>query len=151
MIQRIQTIYMAISVIANALTLVFTFSIYSIGGKSYEFDGLGFEYPKVDFFLFPIIGNVIVSMVLGIAIIFSFKKRKTQLTLSRINFIVITLLIVFIFINFHFIESNFNLLKEDITYGLGFLLPILALVAQMLASRAIRFDEKLIKSMDRIR
>ena len=61
------------------------------------------------------------------------------------------LLIVFTFVNFNFIEGNFNLLKEEISYGVGFLLPVLAFVAQLLAFRAIRFDEKLIKSMDRIR
>ncbi|MGB1040948.1 MAG: DUF4293 family protein, partial [Flavobacteriales bacterium] len=83
--------------------------------------------------------------------IISFKNRKRQLLLTKINFITVLLLVVFIFANFNFIESFLSISKENISYGIGMFLPIVALVAIIMAYRAIKKDEDLIKSMDRIR
>ena len=151
MIQRIQTIYLAIAMIALALTLVFPFATYTIQGDIAVYSGIGFDKENTDFFIFPIIANIIVSIVLSLIAILSFKNRKRQILMTRVNFIVILLLIVFIFSNFNFIESNYNFLKEEISYGIGFLFPILGLVCILMANRAIKKDEDLIKSMDRIR
>lgn len=154
MIQRIQTIYLAISIICMGLVFLFPFATYTFIGEPTTFEsftGLGFEKGTNDFFTFPVIINIFLSIILSILAILSFKNRKRQILITKINFITVLLLVVFIFANFNFIESFLSISKENISYGIGMFLPIVALVAIIMAYRAIKKDEDLIKSMDRIR
>ncbi|MGK0436639.1 MAG: hypothetical protein ACJAX0_000876 [Flavobacteriales bacterium] len=55
------------------------------------------------------------------------------------------------FFDFNNIASDLPIEKTEINYGIGLFLPIVALICLLMANRAIKSDEKLIKSMDRIR
>ncbi len=151
MIQRIQTIYLSVSSLAMGLTLLFPFATYSIRENNLEFDALGFEMSKELSLFLPPVFPILLALILSVVTIFSFKNRKRQLTLNKINFVVVMVSIVFIFVDFNQIESAFSLVPENIDYGISFFFPVLAFVAVLMANRAIKQDEKLIKSMDRIR
>jgi len=151
MIQRIQTIYLIVAIVALVLTLLFPFAQYTIEGALFVYDSFGFQKSKKLSFFVPAIIPLILSICLSIVAIASFKKRKRQLLLNKLNFIAVLLTIVSIFINFNQIESTFSLVPENINYGISFLFPVISFVAILMASRSINQDEKLIKSMDRIR
>ena len=151
MIQRIQTIYLAIAAICILLTLFIPFSSYSFQNETEVFGSFGFSMKTVEVTIFPVIYNIAISLFLFLLSIFSFKNRKRQLQLNMVNFAVIIIFIALIFVDFDKIETAFNFEKEDINYGLGMFLPIVSLVGVFMANRAIKSDEKLIKSMDRIR
>jgi len=151
MIQRIQTIYLTVAIVALVLTLFFPFALYTIEGTEFVYDSLGFEKSNELSLFLPAIAPLILSIVLSIVALVSFKNRKRQLLLNKINFVAVLLTIVCIFLNFNKIESTFSLLPENINYGMSFLFPIISFVAVLMASRSINQDEKLIKSMDRIR
>ncbi|MEN8811068.1 MAG: DUF4293 domain-containing protein [Flavobacteriales bacterium] len=151
MIQRIQSIYLTVAAIAMALTLVFPFATYSIVTGNFVYDSFGFVGAKDLSFFLPVIFPIVISILLSLVSIFSFKKRKRQLLFNKLNFLVIMISIVFVFVNFNQIESTFSLLPENMNYGIGFFFPIIAFVAIIMANRSINQDEKLIKSMDRIR
>lgn len=70
---------------------------------------------------------------------------------NKLNYLTLIILLVFIFVDFNIIEKKINVENEAIHYGIGMFLPIVALVALGMAGRAIKKDENLIKSMDRIR
>ncbi len=91
----------------------------------------------------------ILSVITAMFSIFMFKNRLTQMKLGALNslFMVATLAISYLHIN------RFEKIFPE-TVGqtqLGFFLPVAAMLLNMIANRFIRKDEKLVKSVDRIR
>jgi hypothetical protein len=82
--------------------------------------------------------------------IFQFRNRGKQLLLGSINLLLIvsTLGAMFYFSNKG--EQLLNLKLEG-QFLMGFYLPTLALLLNLLANRFIRRDEQLVRSMDRLR
>lgn len=150
MIQRIQSIYLAISAISLSLTFFIPFGIYTILGVKEVFNATGINF-EGDFTFIPVVFNIGISIILAFISIISFKNRKIQLKVNLVNYLIIMSLIFLVFINFNTIEKGINLPKDSIHYGFGMFLPIISLVCLFMANRAIKSDEKLIKSMDRIR
>ncbi|MFT6001512.1 MAG: glucan phosphoethanolaminetransferase (alkaline phosphatase superfamily) [Flavobacteriales bacterium] len=148
MIQRIQSVYLAISTICLALLFVFPFSYY----PNMEYNVMELTNselgPKI---LYPLFINVIVSILLALFSVLSFKNRKRQQLLNKINFLVLLVFLIVMFFDFNNIASDLPIEKTEINYGIGLFLPIVALICLLMANRAIKSDEKLIKSMDRIR
>ena len=147
MIQRIQSIYLAVALISMGLILVFPFSTYN----GIEFNSSGFIGTEGPGVTYPLVINVIISMILSLLAIFSFKNRKRQILFTKINFAVALILLAVMFWDFNHIEKGFQIDKSKISYGVGMFLPIVALISLLMANRFISKDEKLIKSMDRIR
>lgn len=81
--------------------------------------------------------------------IFLFKNRSLQIRLSILAFI--TNLIGVIFGAVFFMQNSSEVAADQLNDGLGVYLPIVAMVLVLLAYRFIRKDERLVKSMDRLR
>jgi hypothetical protein len=99
---------------------------------------------------FPLLVLVILSLILTLTAIFLYKNRKTQLLLVNVAFLLHIVLIGLIFLYYvgHF-EVAFKVAQPS--YQAGIFLPIVSLLLLILASRAIRKDEALVKSADRLR
>ena len=103
---------------------------------------------KIDSFLLKVMSVLFfVSAFLTFFTIFQFKKRQLQFVLGRlsilINFILLGILVYF--------TQN---LSGEITVsekGIGLLIPIITIVLVALANKAIKKDEELVKSVDRLR
>ena len=101
--------------------------------------------------------NGIVGL-LTVVIIFQFKKRALQIKLARLN---ILLLVVFVVGTFFYFENASEQIFEieklstekglKVNYLLGAILPLIAIILNMLAARAIKKDYALVRSADRIR
>jgi hypothetical protein len=73
----------------------------------------------------------------------------TQVKLGALNVLIISVSLVTII---WFTNQTYELWPESIgKYGLGIFFPAIALLSNMMANRFIRKDERLVKSMDRIR
>lgn len=135
MIQRIQTIWLLLAAAASFATLKLSF--YS-GNK----DNNLFEELTGSSNFFLMILSVAVGL-LALITIFLFKNRKLQIRLSLLG---IVLQLVTLVIYFHqiktYVQGNFTL-----TSALSFVIPVFFILAWL----GIRKDEKLIKSMDRLR
>lgn len=87
------------------------------------------------------------TVLLAIVSIFSYKKRQNQFVVNRLNmilnFIIIGLLV------YHSLTLSGE--AQVSVKGIGMLLPIFSIVFLALANRAIKRDEDLVKSVDRIR
>ena len=137
MIQRIQTVYLIITFLLIGV-LPFIFPLWTLNdGKDYFF-----------------MQNQIYAILLGLSTaitfysIISFKKRQTQFVANRLN-IVLNLILLGLFV-YH----SLNLSGEAVTVsekGIGMFLPVLAVVFLALANKAIKKDEDLVKSVDRLR
>lgn len=137
MIQRIQTLYLVLSFIITGV-LPFVFPLWStVDGKEYLF---------MQNQLYVIIFGL--STTLSLLSIISYKKRQHQFVIGRLN-IILNLILLGLFV-YH----SLNLSGETPAVsekGIGMLLPILAIVLLGFANKAIKKDEDLVKSVDRLR
>ena len=137
MIQRIQTVYLLVAlVILGALPFVFPLFTMS--------DGKEFHFMNDSFYtvLFGL------STTLTLISIMYFKKRQHQFVLNRLT-IILNLILLGLFV-----YRSLNLSGEAVQVsekGIGMFLPIVAIVFLALANRAIKKDEDLVKSADRLR
>jgi len=137
MIQRIQTIYLFLAFLTVGV-LPFIFPLWTLNdGKDYFF-----MQNQIYAILFGL------STAITVYSIISFKKRQTQFVANRLN-IVLNLILLGLFV-YH----SLNLSGETLAVsekGIGMFLPILAIVLLVLANKAIKKDEDLVKSVDRLR
>ena len=137
MIQRIQTLYLVLSFTITGV-LPFVFPLWStIDGKEYLF-----MQNQLYVILFGL------STTLSLLSIISFNKRQHQFVIGRLN-IILNLILLGLFV-YH----SLNLSGETPAVsekGIGMFLPILAIVLLGFANKAIKKDEDLVKSVDRLR
>ena len=137
MIQRIQTIYLFLTFLLVGV-LPFIFPLWTLSdGKDYFF-----MQNQIYVILFGL------STAITIYSIISFKKRQTQFVANRLN-IVLNLILLGLFV-YH----SLNLSGEAPVVsekGIGMFLPVLTIVLLVLANKAIKKDEDLVKSVDRLR
>ncbi|NER15313.1 DUF4293 family protein [Leptobacterium flavescens] len=136
MLQRIQSIYLLLVVlISGGLPFLLSLWVNNIGEDVFAKDNI--------LFLVIFIG----SAVLAGFTIFLFRNRKLQFVLNRLNMILnLTLLGVFVVRSLNI--SGESAISEK---GIGMLLPIISIVFLVLANKAIKKDEDLVKSVDRLR
>ena len=88
------------------------------------------------------------STTLTLFSIISFKKRQNQFVIGRLN-IILNLILLGLFV-YHSLNlsGETQVVSEK---GIGMFLPILAIVLLGFANKAIKKDEDLVKSVDRLR
>lgn len=138
MLQRIQTIYLLIAAGVSA-GLIHVFPLYMLNLKN-----ITAIYAKNDVMF---LSMFLASAILSIVTIFLFKNRKLQFVLGRLNIILNFILLGF------FVYQSLNLSGETAVSekGIGMFLPIVSIVFLALANKAIKKDEDLVKSVDRLR
>ncbi|HAJ81283.1 DUF4293 domain-containing protein [Zunongwangia profunda] len=136
MLQRIQTVYLLIAAIVS-LGLIFVFALW----QSEEGSAVYAQDQLTIFIMF------IASGLLSLISVFMFKNRKLQFVLGRINIILnFFLLGVFVYWSLS-LPGEMNISEK----GIGMFLPIISIVFLVLANKAIKKDEDLVKSVDRLR
>ena len=136
MIQRIQSFYLLIvAILAGILPFFFNLWINIDGVEVFA------DHEMLISIAFYII------TVLAIWSIVQFKNRKTQFVINRLNMILNVFLLGF------FVYRSLNLSGEISVSekGIGMLIPVFSIIFLVLANRAIKKDEDLVKSVDRLR
>ncbi len=136
MLQRIQTIYIIISIFAlGSLYLWFPVILDAAG------------IPVIERGEPLVFGLLFASIALSIISILSFKKRQLQFVLNRLS-IILNFVLLGVFVYRSLTLSGETLVSEK---GIGVLLPIISIVFLAMANKAIKKDEDLVKSVDRLR
>lgn len=140
MIQRIQTLWLLLASICSFITLNTTISFYS-GNKLID-NTLQYAELNARENIFILIIAVSIA-VASLVTIFLFKDRKIQfnVTLAIIAFSIINLILYFLQTK-NYVKGNFSL-TSLIHFAIT---PFL-----IMAARAIRKDEQLVKNIDRLR
>ena len=139
MLQRIQTIYLFLAAVITGV-LPFIFPLWK--------EQVGTEI--VDFYFMKEMSYVALfglSTALSVVSIISFKKRQNQFVMGRLN-IILNLILLGLFVYRLLTLSGETTVSEK---GIGMFLPIVAIVFLVLANKAIKKDEDLVKSVDRLR
>ena len=87
------------------------------------------------------------STTLSLLSILSHKKRQQQFVMGRLNMI-LNLILLGLFVYRTLNTSGETAISEK---GVGMFLPIISIVFLVLANKAIKKDEDLVKSVDRLR
>ncbi|MCB9225106.1 MAG: DUF4293 domain-containing protein [Crocinitomicaceae bacterium] len=162
MIQRKQTIYLALAFICIVLLLFFP--IFNISSERYgevfegSFGAHGLYSSDGNSSEFPLYVIYIVLALISAACIMLYKNRKKQLMLTRLN-LIFHVLITFSFCVFFYLGKS--IVTEELTskgfanvsfsMDMGFIFLAATIPFLILAIRGIKHDEELLKSIDRIR
>lgn len=136
MIQRIQSVYLLLVAVAATLgAFVFPLWTFPNGTAAFAADTLW------------ILLVFLAVVVLALAAIFMFKNRKNQFIMNRLNLVLNLFLLGF------FVYRSLSLSggADAPEKGIGMLIPVFSIVFLVLANRAIKKDEDLVKSVDRLR
>lgn len=149
MIQRIQSLFlllvsilMAATVFCPLIELVNEDSSLSVTFHSF---GIGADFPT-----WGVLALAIVGALLAFINIFLYKKRKLQI---NIGYVTALSIIVYYVTSMLYINSFLGKIESSysINVQVGIILPVIALILDLLAISRIKKDEKLVKSLDRIR
>lgn len=147
MIQRIQTIYIFFAAIITALLLILDFAELAVEGQLYVFNAKGIiNDGQILFDGLPVMGFIGLITLLHLVIIFLYKKRIRQI---RFLSFTIILLLGLVGLMFYFLYAAFD--GAEIVFKIPVVFPVLAVILDYLAIRAIGKDEALIRSLNRIR
>lgn len=156
MIQRIQTLYLLIVVIAMSLTL-FLPSMKAISPEEidyalstlrglYPIEEGGFHFNGVTMWL--TITNVVILLI-ALVTIFMYKWRVIQMRFSSFNMVLlIGYYAIFFFTRYVILQQN---PMTSSTFSWPIILPLISAILTYLALRAIAKDEALVRSLDRLR
>ncbi len=146
MIQRIQSVFLLLAGLAGLglLRLPFASTAQTIPASSLFQDSLYTiqDHPAL-------MGLFLAGAALALIAIFLFKNRKLQGNLARISFIAI--LIGFILAIVFFMNDVAYQGAAEFEDDYGIFLPFVSLIFLILAMRGINKDEKMVRSMDRLR
>ncbi|MDX5585157.1 MAG: DUF4293 domain-containing protein [Aureibaculum sp.] len=144
MVQRIQSLYLFFSAIIS-LGLIFVFALWENVDKNEFFAIDLFDESNLAFKVVPIL--FLLSGLMSLMSLSLFKTRLKQFVLNRFN-ILINLILLGILI-YHLLTLSGE--AEVSEKGIGVVLPIIVIVLLVLANKAIKKDEDLVKSVDRLR
>lgn len=151
MIQRIQTVYLLLSVLCSALCLymclgelvsltdAFHSQMYNLAVKNA--DGM------LSFGVFPLFLVLALETSLALVTIFLYKKRTLQISLCTMS--------LFLLVTWYAIALYFVAIGEYSQYTfkpkVAFFLPIVSFILVILAKKGVKKDERLVRAADRIR
>ena len=144
MIQRIQSVYLLLAtLISGGLIFVFNLWVDELGNKFFVID----SFNTGNVLLVTMSVLFFVSAILSGITIFIFKNRQLQFVLGRltilINFFLLGILVYF--------SQNLSGEIQVSEKGIGLLIPIFTVFLVVMANKAIKKDEELVKSVDRLR
>lgn len=152
MIQRIQTLYLiAVAILAGIMNFV-TLGSFKSGETLYQLDSFGLfttntpqELVYGTFALFAILA---VISVLSALTIFLYKKRILQIRICLFNILLALGFYAAFAAYTYVIKERFT---AEVFFKLPLVFPLIGIVLDWLAIRAIGADEALIRSLDRLR
>ena len=144
MIQRIQTLYLLIAAIFSA-GLIFVLNLWENADKSLFYALDGFSSETMMFKFIPVL--FFASALLSFIAIFQYKNRQLQFVIGRVN-ILTNLILLGLLIYVSLSLSGETVVSEK---GIGLVIPIVVIFLLVMTNRAIKKDEDLVKSVDRLR
>ena len=158
MIQRVQTLYLAIAIILLSFvtfgstlfsflneTSRFSFGSYGIVEYSLENDAI------VGTTSFPFFIGTIALILLCFLCIMSYKNLQRQFKLGRMIFGIYFLMLVVVVLLSYFGDAMLDAKTTSREMGLGFLLFVAGFPFTFLANTGIKRDKELLSSLDRLR
>ncbi|UCE92931.1 MAG: DUF4293 domain-containing protein [Flavobacteriaceae bacterium] len=144
MLQRIQTVYLLLAVLLSG-GLAFFVPFWS-DGEGMPL-GLSDMINGGDNLLLTVPLLFIVSGILSLMTLFLYKNRLRQIVFNRLNIVINFILLGIVVYYLLMLPGEANVSEK----GIGVIIPLVVIVFLALANKAIIKDDKLVKSVDRLR
>ena len=158
MLQRIQTIYIILFCAGMFTASFLPFASIVLENKiTYDFYPTGWESQSSleGFKVYPFYSGYLVAVAFGILMLVNFKKRQKQLRYGVISYFFVLITLVYMFLEVSSSEEILlgreNSSLQSINYSLSMYLLVACLPIIFLANRAIKKDQNLVSSLDRLR
>lgn len=153
--QRIQTVFLVISIISLVVAIFLPIWAHEAIGQSHKLYALHYsivgktgEMISTEYMPYCLTAILaIASITLSVIEIGKYKDRMLQMKLGALNSLLLAGTIASAFIFSNQLAKEFN----GGTLGLGLWLPGIAVLCNLLANRFIRRDEKLVRDSNRLR
>lgn len=152
MIQRIQSVYL---LVVTILLFVAAFMpvghfIGADGVSSYAFKPLGVSLPGGEFqSTWGLFGILLLSAIIAFCTIFLFRNRMLQIRMTIFGSILLIGYYVAFVVFMFMLKDSLNAVSYQIGWALC--LPVVCIILDYLAFRAIYRDEVMVKAADRLR
>lgn len=157
MIQRIQTVYLAIAAIVLAVVFFFPIITYINEGQIWlEVYLKGFQdnsSPALglsNLMLLPLQLLNGIAILMAVFSIFLYKNRKMQMRMARLGIVIVLVMVALIFFYFGNTLAKVTSTIPDFNHA-GTYLILVSLVMFVMANRSIQKDDKLVRAADRLR
>lgn len=160
MLQRIQTVFMFLAIVAGVLIFFFPIATYQSGTieffiYSMNLENIGslaenLENTKYfgEWITLPLSILQLLFLIILFINIMQYKKRMLQIRLNRLSISLSFLVLA----GFAWTLINLTqMFQNDLGYGIGAIIPLIGIILLFMANYNIRKDEKLIRSADRLR
>jgi Na+-transporting NADH:ubiquinone oxidoreductase subunit NqrE len=154
MIQRIQTVFLFLAIICLILFNYFPYWIVKPGtigeGSSlmtYGFKGEVGGEVLIKYEFYPVVAAIsLIAIIIAIIEVFKYKNRSAQLKLAVANSFLMS-------VNLAIMTYFVVMLQKDYegSFGIGIFILAFAMIMNILARRFIQKDERLVRSVDRLR
>lgn len=152
MLQRVQSVYLAVAFIAALAVYFFPIAVFKADSGLITLNFSGFQNEEAGFIskFYPLAILTGIMCFFILFQVFNFKKRIRQIQTGKAVIILslIWYLIVGIFVFNYF--RTFDILLSA-RPGVALFLPIVVIILVIIANKYIRKDEELVRSIDRIR
>lgn len=152
MIQRIQTLYL-LAIAAMMATAVFTPLAYFVAGADeyllYAFSLKGGETTFSTLYMGIVVA---LAAIIPFVTIFLYKNRMLQIRLCAVELVLLVGSVIFMAIYYYLGGRMFSQLEFNTQgFRIAIIFPVVSLILDYLAMRAIFHDEMLVRSLNRIR
>ena len=144
MLQRIQSIYLLIVILLAGLVAFFV-PFWKGPNEELMYLNSMLQANEITVMVIPIM--FMVAALVALLTLITFKNRTKQIIYNRLN-IVINFLLLGIIVYHQLMLPGEALVSEK---GIGVFIPLVVIVFLALANKAIIKDDKLVKSVDRLR
>jgi len=155
MIQRIQSLYLSLTILLSLLFLKGSFlNFINKNGTGYfmNFTGAwqdsGTGNPELLWKQIPVSAVIVLIIVLAAIALVTFRNRKLQM---RITLALIISSIGLIGLISYYSVTLISRYAADVEWGFRMFIPLLVLILGTLALKGIKKDENLVRSYDRLR
>lgn len=153
MIQRKQTLFMVISIVSAILTFFIPIGFLNAGAEVAEVTPYGVYEINTNAQLMRNMYMFYLPLALAFAVtiiaLMNYKNRKSQIKYLKFTFLLFAITFVLMALYVNDIQNTMSGLIYSL--GVGFFFPLLSVAFNWLAAKAIKKDEELVRSVDRIR
>lgn len=146
MIQRVQSIFLLLAVVLLTMTNLVPLASFQMPSGEIQF--ISVTASNWGNATWVVLITTLLAAVTSLATIFLYKKRKIQIRLSYLALVLIALQYGYFF---GYTYASTSMKHVSIASLTGIFMPLVAFICIILAIRKIKADEKLVRSLDRIR
>lgn len=150
MIQRIQTVYLLLAVIALLLQFAIPYAVVPMGREALAVptlaDGMFNLTDRTGLVI-----NTLVAAALALVAIFLYSNRVVQSRITSFGIFTATFLAIYLGTQFFTLANEANEIMEDLSYRAGVGMPALSVALMWMANKGIRRDQAKVEAANRLR